>query len=239
MAKQAGGMKFTGRIGDLVFYKHKEFGFLVKEAGGPSKHKIKTSRRFVRVRENMSEFGSASSCNKLIKGAIAPITARCKDGSLHNRLMSEVCKLLKSDSTSIRGKREVKKHVAKQLDHFELNRNCASRNFFELPVNADLENNLYIETAVRIKREDLPAYWNVTSLAATVDFKTRKVKKHKCVTDIYFTEKGRFELKFDHKISDGGAVFHSMCINFYRLVNDEFVVIEDPELMSGVLWCVG
>ncbi len=239
MARQAGEIQLTGRIGNTSFYKHKEFGFLARRAGGASKSKIKKSPTFARVRENNSEFGSASSTNKMIKEAFAPLRARCRDGSFHNRLMGEVCELVKGDSTSERGKREVKKHVAKQLTHVELNRNCFSRKFFELPVSAEVEEGLHVEATIKIKHDDLPLYWNVSSQAVSIDFQTKKITKQMLESDIFLTEKGKFEVMFDHTVDVGGALFHGMCINFYHVVDDEFVMINDPELMAGFMRCVG
>jgi hypothetical protein len=52
MAFQAGEIKITGTIDDLSFYHHKEYGYLVRMKGGPSRKQFKTSPKFARSRES-------------------------------------------------------------------------------------------------------------------------------------------------------------------------------------------
>ena len=49
MARQKGIIKFTGKIGDLSFYKSKD-GFLALEKGGVEADRIKNDPAFARTR---------------------------------------------------------------------------------------------------------------------------------------------------------------------------------------------
>jgi hypothetical protein len=67
MAKQSGLVKIKGAVDDLTFTNTKK-GHLVRKKGRVvTKNDIATGRQYVRVRENMDEFGRANEAARLLR----------------------------------------------------------------------------------------------------------------------------------------------------------------------------
>lgn len=64
MAKQLGVNPISGTIDGYTYYFNKEYGFLLRHKGGPSKKQVKKSRQYDIPRRNMEEFGRASRYGK-------------------------------------------------------------------------------------------------------------------------------------------------------------------------------
>ena len=60
MAQQAGPLRLRGQLGGLSFYHHRQYGYLVRQKGGPDKELVATSPQFARTRENAAEFSIAA-----------------------------------------------------------------------------------------------------------------------------------------------------------------------------------
>ncbi len=125
MAKQHGFLKVQGKLDDLSFFKRKD-EFLLRNKGGVSKERIMGDPRFVRTRENISEFGMVASAGKLVRVANSVLIRKAYDGTLSNRLMQTLTKVKNADTVSGRGKRQVSEGIgtvegAALLKGFEFN----------------------------------------------------------------------------------------------------------------------
>jgi len=98
---------FTGRIGNLSFYKVSGSDrIIVREKGGPSAERVKTDPQFARTRENGSELGAASTAGRHIRQLLRLQTT----GSqlhVHTDINSCLRSLIPLDTASARGERHV------------------------------------------------------------------------------------------------------------------------------------
>lgn len=123
MAKQKGIIKLQGTIGDITFVKTKD-GYLAKEKTSVNGNRIATDAAFLRTRENNAEFGRAGKAGKVLRRAIQLLLQQAKDSRVTSRLTKEMMKVLKADSTSTRGLRNVVDGEAELLEGFEFNLNA-------------------------------------------------------------------------------------------------------------------
>ena len=106
MAKQTSIITLNGKIGGMTFYKTKD-GYFAREKGGVSKSRIMSDPRYARTRENIREFQDTAKAVKLLKDTMRPAMVKISDSKLHNRMMRELMKVLKSDLLNPRGERKV------------------------------------------------------------------------------------------------------------------------------------
>ena len=105
MAHQAGTLRFKGKLGGLSFYHNRQYGYLVRQKGGPNREEIARSPRFVRTRENAAEFALAAVTGKLIRQAVWSSTGLKGDSNVTQRLTGLLVRMGKTDQLSIRGER--------------------------------------------------------------------------------------------------------------------------------------
>lgn len=111
MAKLKSLIKIEGTLDGMTFYKGKE-GYLVRTKGGISKSRIENDPTFVRTRENGSEFGSIAKSGKVLRQALTPLLVDVKDPTLTARLMKTLAQIKNTDTTSVRGSRNVANGLA-------------------------------------------------------------------------------------------------------------------------------
>lgn len=139
MAKQIGTFKAKGRIGDFSFYKSKE-GAMVRLKGGVDAKRIKNDPAFARTRENGKEFGRAAKRGQLLRASLRSAISNSSDSRVCSRLLKAMLGVLKSDTISPRGERDVLHGDLTSLHGFEFN-----------PV-ASLSSNLFIEPSLSLDR---------------------------------------------------------------------------------------
>lgn len=105
MAHQAGPLRFKGKLGGLSFYHNKQYGYLVRQKGGPSREQVITSEKFARTRENAAEFSFAASTGKLIRQSVRASTGLVGDANVSQRLTGILIRMGKSDLSATRGMR--------------------------------------------------------------------------------------------------------------------------------------
>jgi hypothetical protein len=143
MAILEGTIKFTGKLGNISFYKLPGSDKIIMRAGnGPSREKIKNSPRFARTRENISEFSACSACSNKIRMALR-IALPLINIPCHNQLVSVLRKIVDNDNCGKRGKRPIRfSQYANRLSGFEL---VPQRPLFEVltytPSFSSEENN--------------------------------------------------------------------------------------------------
>jgi hypothetical protein len=120
MGKQSSAFKLEGKIGGLSFYKTRD-GHMAREKGGVSKDRIMTDPKYARTRENLKEFSENARTVKMVKDTIRPAILRIADAKLHNRLIREMMKVLRTDPVNGRGKRLVSEGDWNLLQGFEIN----------------------------------------------------------------------------------------------------------------------
>lgn len=159
MAKQIGIIKTQGTLDDLTFSKTKD-GYLVKKRTSLDGSKINSDPRFQRTRENNSEFGKAARAGKLLRNAFRNQLQNAKDFRVVSRLCKEMMKVLKADTTSTRGQRNVIDGETEMLQGFDFN------------VNAKLSTTLYAPFTATINRAagsltvDIPSFIPNASIVA-------------------------------------------------------------------------
>jgi hypothetical protein len=123
MARQQGILKFTGKLGGLSFYKHKQYGMLVRQSNPVSAERMRQDPAFARTRESASEFGMASKSAKLLRHGLLGFLKDVGTEQLDNRLMQHFLQLKNQDLESARGQRHVAAALARDaslLGGFEL-----------------------------------------------------------------------------------------------------------------------
>lgn len=121
MAKQKGILKIKGTLGDITFYKTASDGYLVRERGGIDANRIASDPAFQRTRENNSEFGRAGKAGKLLRNALQGLLINAADGRMVSRLTQQMMRVIKADTTSERGLRNVIDGECELLTNFEFN----------------------------------------------------------------------------------------------------------------------
>lgn len=106
MARQKSFLKFTGRIGDVSFYKSPD-GYMAREKGGVDGDRIATDPVFQRTRENGAEFGTAGRGGKLIRNSMMSLVKGASDRLAVGRFTKQLVKAVQEDGTSARGKRNL------------------------------------------------------------------------------------------------------------------------------------
>ena len=147
MAQQKGHLPVKGRIGNLSFYKTKD-GYLIKDKGGIDKSRMASDPKFQRTRENGAEFGSAGKAGKLLRNAVKAVSQGSSDGRAVSRLTKQMMAVLKTDTVSRRGDRNVVDGNIELLQGFQFNINAVLDTTFYAPFTAVIDRatgNLSIE----------------------------------------------------------------------------------------------
>lgn len=161
MAKQIGILKTKGTLDDLTFAKTKD-GYIVKKRTSLDGSRINSDPNFQRTRENNSEFGKAAKAGKLLRNAIRTQLQKAKDHRVVSRLTKEMMRVIKADTTSSRGQRNVIDGETEMLQGFDFN------------VNGKLSTTLYAPYASAINRAtgamtiDIPSFIPADNIAAPV-----------------------------------------------------------------------
>ena len=100
-------LNFTGRIGDLSFYRMRGYDrVIVRQKGGPSSERVKNDANFQRTRENGVEFGGGSTAGKHIR-LMLRAQATGSQLTVHSDINACLRSLIPLDTTSARGKRHL------------------------------------------------------------------------------------------------------------------------------------
>ena len=160
MARQASFLKLDGRIGDVSFYQTGTDGFLARQKGGVSAQRIKNDPSFARTRENGAEFGNANEAARLMRTALRALILGAADSRMSSRLSSKMIEVVKADTTSTRGKRNVLDGETILLQGFEFNANGLLGQTLYAPYNITVNRALGKATV------DLPEFVPANMIAA-------------------------------------------------------------------------
>ena len=179
MAKQRGFLKIEGTLGDVTFLKTQD-GYLVKEKTDIGS-RIATDKAFQRTRENNAEFGRAGKACKILRAALNTLLMNAKDARLTSRLTKEMMKVIKADTTSDRGKRNVVDGEAEFLQGFDFNINAALTTTMSLPYTPAINRvtgllDVTVPAFVpenEIVAPDGATHYKLVSGAAEIDFENQ------------------------------------------------------------------
>ena len=177
MAQQKGHLPVKGRIGNLSFYKTRD-GFLIKDKGGIDKNRIASDPKFQRTRENGAEFGRAGKAGKLLRNAVKAVSQKSSDGRAVSRLTKQMMTVLKTDTESRRGERNVVNGNIELLQGFQFNINAVLDTTFYAPFTAVIDRatgNLSIEIEGfvpenMVAKPEGATHFEIISAGAEVDF---------------------------------------------------------------------
>lgn len=124
MGQQDGIIKIKGQVGGISFYKSKDNGYLARQKGGVQSSRLKNDPAFERTRENGAEFGRAGKASKILRTAFRNLLIHTADSKLVSRLTRDMLRVVHSDSTNVRGKRNVPDGKISLLAGFEFNQHA-------------------------------------------------------------------------------------------------------------------
>ncbi|HZW69645.1 MAG TPA: hypothetical protein VFF57_02170 [Hanamia sp.] len=177
MAQQKGHLPVKGRIGNLSFYKSKD-GYLVKDKGGIDKSRMASDPAFQRTRENGAEFGRAGKAGKLLRNAVKAVSQKSSDGRAVSRLTKKMMAVLKTDTVSRRGDRNVVDGNIELLQGFQFNINAVLDSTFFAPFTTAIDRatgTLSVELAgfvpeKMVTKPEGATHFQIISAGAEVDF---------------------------------------------------------------------
>ncbi len=132
MARQKFGIKVIGTLDDINFQRTGGKD-IVKLKGGVEKARIMTDEKFVRTRENMSEFGRAGNEAKGLTDALAPLIAQAYDRYYFSRLLAKMKQNLNTDVVNARGERTIQYLGLGTLVNFAFNEKAKLASILRAP----------------------------------------------------------------------------------------------------------
>ncbi|WP_434978540.1 hypothetical protein [Daejeonia sp. YH14] len=111
MAKYKSLMELSGSIGDLVFYTLNGVP-VVRRKSGFTKEGY-NDPKYIKVRENSSEFGHCSKSGKLLRQTLEPFMGDCGDRYMYQKFARIMTQIKDLDTTSARGKRRIETGIRK------------------------------------------------------------------------------------------------------------------------------
>lgn len=94
---------------------------IARSKGGVSADRIQNDATFQRTRENNSEFGRAGSAGKLLRLTFRNYLQNAADSKMVSRLTQAMMEIVKADTTSTRGQRNVLDGELELLEGFDFN----------------------------------------------------------------------------------------------------------------------
>jgi hypothetical protein len=248
MAKQTGDIKIEGTIGDLTFYK---WGgqYLVKRKSGFTSESIKRDPKCARIRENGKEFGRSSTASKLLCMSLKNLVKTASDNWMFRRLASVMYKVVRSDTTSISGERNVSNGRLELLQGFEFNSNQKLGMALHAPYQCEINRetgivNIYIPPFIpadMITAPNKTTYFTITAGAAAVEFQARTFDVDtKKTAQLSFNSLPTEEIKIELVIPPASKrpLFVVLGIEFYQEVDGVQQMVEKGDYNSLALVAV-
>lgn len=138
MSRQDGLLQFNGAMENMSFYKTKR-GYAVRKRSGVTGERIATDPMFRRTRENGLEFGRAGKASKLLRTAFRTMIKNNADGRVTPRLTKAFVKVIKADTISDRGLRNVIDGEILFIEEFEFNSKSLMDTTLFAPFTANID----------------------------------------------------------------------------------------------------
>jgi hypothetical protein len=238
MGKLTGLIQFTGKLDGLSFYEMNG-KIIVRKTGGFDGEKIKNSPKFVRVRENSSEFAQSARAGKYFRSSIALYLKKLRIPYVHNRIVSLFQEITKLDTISDRGERKVSNGIfisegIKAVKAFEFDKTVAFSSIFPFECHVDfVHEKLTIKqfTISRIKKPEAASHVKLRFMFVGLDF---ELQDHFILNEsVVFS----FDLKTLHPETldidllcatpSSSIVFGLLFIEFVQKVNGDDFVLRD------------
>jgi hypothetical protein len=229
MAKQKGIIKLEGTIGDITFAKTKD-GYIAKEKTGLNGDRIATDPAFQRTRENGAEFGRAGKAGKMLRSAFRSLLQNTSDSGVTARLTKEFMRVIQTDSTSIRGERNVIDGESELLQGFDFNEAGKLGTTLFAPFTATIDRaagtlGVDIPPFIPSMMIGYPAgatHFKITAAGAAIDFEGQSFEQQ--VTDstiLPLEEKATAALNLVNSVTINSLhpLFVLLGIEFYQEVN--------------------
>jgi hypothetical protein len=242
MARQRGIIKLEGNIGDINFYRSKD-GYFAREGSRLDAQRIATDPKFQRTRENNAEFGNAASASKVLRNACSVLLIDSKDGSVNQRLFSEMMKVVKADATSTRGLRNVIDGETELLQGFEFNNNATLSTTLYTPYSAEINRVsglLQVTISSFIPEELLKApvtstHFRVVSLGTEVNFSNEQYvtdSQQSAMLPWNITPTGNITLEMHVTPNSIHPLFLLLGLQFFQQVNGSMSKLKDGTFNS-------
>jgi hypothetical protein len=140
MATTQGLISFKGTIGDHTFYRTKN-GTFVRQKTSLTKDRVMNDPEFIRVRENMAEFGQSLIAGKFLRKQLLPFIDRCRNGAMPKRINSLLLQAIKLDKVNPSGKRNVLDGEISLLQDFEFNNTTSLSAVLHADITASFERS--------------------------------------------------------------------------------------------------
>lgn len=252
MAKQRGLIKMEGLIDELSFYKWKG-KYVVRRKGGASRDRIKNDPAFARTRENNMEFAWASGAAKLIRMSLNEIMGHDKWFLLHGRLTQMMLTVLRSNTTSDRGKRCFSNGDLSALQGFNFNAEADFNAIFypKYTVSTNLESGIITATVeafvpmLEVNSPEDATHIQLTLAGVEMDFKANEYRTNIERSHFIAMENERQEMiKITVTIPDNGGKIRLgvLALGFYQEVNGKMYVLKNMKykalkiILAGQNW---
>ena len=159
MARQESIILLRGPVGNLSFYKMNGEYFARKKSG-VSGERIKSEPAYARTRENIAEFGQASTSSKLLRRAFRELVRTMADSRVTGRLTAAMLRVVKSDEVNLPGQRRVSDGKTALLKGFEFNKHCKLHERFRGPFSTSMD------CATGAMSIEIPAFTPTTMILA-------------------------------------------------------------------------
>lgn len=241
MGKLKGIVQFTGHIDGLSFYEMNGT-IIVRKTGGFDGEKIKNSPKFVRVRENSSEFAQSARAGKYFRNSIALYLNQMRIPYVHNRIVSLFQEITKQDVVSSRGDRKVGIGMnttagMEAIRHFEFDKKTSFASVFPFQCSVDFVNGkLRIAqfTTSRIKKPESASHVRLRFGFVGLDF---ELQDHFTLNestvfsfDLKTVHPETLDLDLPCTIPSSSIVFGLLFIEFVQKVNGNDFVLRDSYL---------
>ncbi|RXG27167.1 hypothetical protein [Leeuwenhoekiella palythoae] len=229
MAKQAGIIKLKGTIGDIAFYKSGD-GHMARFKGGIDKKRIATDPAFQRTRENGAEFGRAGKGGKLLRSSMQLLLQQAKDAKVVSRLTTVLLAIIKTDTLSARGARNLTQGDLGLLNGFDFNANSPLSTTLSAPYSVGYDRatgvvGLELEAYTPHVQIAAPAgatHYKLSCGASELDFEEQTSLFKSVTTGILpyqNTEVAATTLEVSLTAGSTLQVVHALSIEFYQEVN--------------------
>ncbi|MCU7551612.1 hypothetical protein OCK74_21005 [Chitinophagaceae bacterium LB-8] len=237
MARQRGVIKLEGTIDDLTFYKTKD-GYMAKENPKLSADRIATDPAFVRTRENGAEFGRAGKATTLLHTAFRAQLLSVKDQRMYSRLLKQMMKVIKADTTSIRGMRNVLDGDVELLQGFDFNDNNRLASTLYAPYEATINRatgQFTTSLAAFVPAQMILApsgatHFRINALAAEIDFVNGSyTADNKATATLPLDNVLTAAISLESTLTPGSThpLFLAVGIEFLQSVNGEFYQLKN------------
>lgn len=245
MAKQESIITLNGTIDNISFFKTKD-GYNARKKRGVSKAEMELNPNFDRTRENMAEFSRAAKAAKLLRSRLLESIVGSRDRKMCPRLQKAMMAVLKADTTSTRGQRNVIDGETELLQGFEFNMVGPLSTTMEALYEATVDRvtgtcKVSIppyDPAKMIKHAAGASYYRLGITTASINFETEECEVKSTVSD-YLPVKGAITPQMDLAVTLLPGVTHpifmALTIEFVQETNGQKYALKSGEFNACAL----